>query len=105
MPGFEGFVEQDQPVEIAFAGQLQINGRRHTVGHHLLYFFGTLFVLRQTFTDKIGRRRTFFDCYAFEKAEIVARKAAIRTEDIAKGVFIPVSSLPQREPQKGAKTA
>ena len=27
------------------------------------------------------------------------------SEDIAKGVFIPVSSLPQREPQKGAKTA
>ena len=24
---------------------------------------------------------------------------------IAKGVFVPVSSLPQREPQKGAKTA
>ncbi len=42
---------------------------------------------------------------AKKKAEIEARKAAIRTEDIAKGVFIPVSSLPQREPQKGAKTA
>lgn len=41
---------------------------------------------------------------AKKKAEIEARKAAIRTEDIAKGVFIPVSSLPQREPQKGAKT-
>ena len=42
---------------------------------------------------------------AKKKAEIEARKAAIRTEDIAKGVFIPVSSLPKREPQKGAKTA
>ena len=42
---------------------------------------------------------------AKKKAEIEARKATIRTEDIAKGVFIPVSSLPQREPQKGAKTA
>ena len=41
---------------------------------------------------------------AKKKAEIEARKDAIRTEDIAKGVFIPVSSLPQREPQKGAKT-
>ena len=42
---------------------------------------------------------------AKKKDEIEARKAAIRTEDIAKGVFIPVSSLPQREPQKGTKTA
>ena len=40
-----------------------------------------------------------------KKAEIDAKKAAIRAEDIAKGVFIPVSSLPQREPQKGAQTA
>lgn len=42
---------------------------------------------------------------AKKKAEIEERQAAIRTEDIAKGVFIPVSSLPQKEPQKGAKTA
>ena len=34
------------------------------------------------------------------KAEIEAKKAAIRAEDIAKGVFVPVSSLPQREPKK-----
>ena len=39
------------------------------------------------------------------KAEIDAKKAAIRAEDIARGVFVPVSSLPQREPQKGAQTA
>ena len=37
-----------------------------------------------------------------KKAEIEARKQAIRTEDIARGVFIPVSSLPQLEPRKGA---
>ena len=37
-----------------------------------------------------------------KKAEIDARKQAIRTEDIARGVFIPVSSLPQLEPRKGA---
>ena len=42
---------------------------------------------------------------AKKKAEIDAKKAAIRAEDIAKGVFVPVSSLPQREPQKGAQTA
>ena len=40
-----------------------------------------------------------------KKAEIEAKKAAIRAEDIAKGVFVPVSSLPQREPMKGVQTA
>lgn len=46
--------------------------------------------------DKIKKRK---------KAEIEAKKAAIRAEDIAKGVFVPVSSLPQREPMKGVQTA
>ena len=40
-----------------------------------------------------------------KKAEIEAKKAAIRAEGIAKGVFVPVSSLPQRELQKGAQIA
>ena len=53
-----------------------------------------------------GKQREYEErTKARKKAEIEARKAAIRTEDIAKGVFIPVSSLAQREPQKGAKTA
>ena len=39
---------------------------------------------------------------AKKKAEIEARKQAIRTEDIARGVFIPVSSLPQLGQRKGA---
>ena len=39
------------------------------------------------------------------KAEIEAKKAAIRAEDIAKGVFVPVSQLPAREPRKGVQTA
>ena len=39
---------------------------------------------------------------AKKKAEIEARKQAIRTEDIARGVFIPVSSLPQLGSRKGA---
>ena len=51
---------------------------------------------QKRYEDKIKKRK---------KAEIEAKKAAIRAEDIAKGVFIPVSSLPKREPQKGAKTA
>ncbi len=39
---------------------------------------------------------------AKKKADIEAKKAAIRAEDIARGVFVPVSSLPQREPMKAA---
>ena len=35
------------------------------------------------------------------KAEIEAKKEAIRQEDIAKGVFVPVSMLPAAEPKKG----
>ena len=37
---------------------------------------------------------------AKKKAEIEAKKAAIRAEDMENGVFIPVSSLPKKEPQK-----
>ena len=39
---------------------------------------------------------------AKKKAEIDAKKAEIRAEDIARGVFIPVSNLPTLEPRKGA---
>ena len=51
---------------------------------------------QQRYEDKIKERK---------KAEIEAKKAAIRAEDIAKGVFVPVSSLPQREPMKGVQSA
>ena len=51
---------------------------------------------QKRYVDKIKGRK---------KAEIEAKKAAIRAEDIAKGVFVPVSSLPQREPMKGVQTA
>ena len=40
---------------------------------------------QKRYEDKIKGRK---------KAEIEAKKAAIRAEDIAKGVFVPVSSLP-----------
>ena len=42
---------------------------------------------------------------AAKKAEMDEKKNAIRAEDIARGVFIPVSNLPKQEPQKGAITA
>ena len=51
---------------------------------------------QKRYEDKIKGRK---------KAEIEAKKAAIRAEDIAKGVFVPVSSLPQREPMKGVQSA
>jgi len=39
---------------------------------------------------------------AAKKAEIEAKKAAIRSEDIAQGVFVPTGVLPKAEPQKAA---
>ena len=42
---------------------------------------------------------------AKKKAEIEAKKAAIRAEDMEKGVFIPASSLPKKEPQKAPMPA
>ena len=51
---------------------------------------------QKRYEDKIKGRK---------KAEIEAKKAAIRAEDIAKEVFVPVSSLPQREPMKGVQSA
>ena len=51
---------------------------------------------QKRYEDKIKGRK---------KAEIEAKKAAIRAEDIAKGVFVPASSLPQREPMKGVQSA
>ena len=52
-----------------------------------------------------GAQKRYEDKSRGEKGEIEAKKAAIRAEDIAKGVFVPVSSLPQREPMKGVQTA
>ena len=39
------------------------------------------------------------------KEQIAAKKATIRAEDMARGVFIPVSQLPKAEPVKGELTA
>ena len=50
-----------------------------------------------------GKQREYEErTKAAKKAEIEAKKAAIRAEDMAKGVFIPVSSLPRLEPQIAA---
>lgn len=36
---------------------------------------------------------------AAKKAEMDAKKNALRAEDISKGVFVPVSHLPKKEPK------
>lgn len=51
---------------------------------------------QKEYEDKVKEKR---------KAEIEAKKEAIRQEDIAKGVFVPVSMLPAAEPKKGVANA
>ncbi|MGO5443729.1 DUF4368 domain-containing protein [Faecalimonas sp. LCP19S3_D12] len=51
---------------------------------------------QKEYEDKVKEKR---------KAEIKAKKEAIRQEDIAKGVFVPVSMLPAAEPKKGVANA
>ena len=42
---------------------------------------------------------------ATKKAEVDAKKNVLRTESIAKGVFVPVSQLPKTEPRIAERTA
>ena len=51
---------------------------------------------QKEYEDKVKEKR---------KAEIEAKKEAIQQEDIAKGVFVPVSMLPAAEPKKGVANA
>lgn len=39
---------------------------------------------------------------AAKKADMEAKNARLRAEDMARGVFIPVRQLPRQEPQKAA---
>ena len=48
---------------------------------------------------------TYEKTKAKKKAEMDAKKNALRAEDIAKGVFVPVSSLPTKEPKKAPPKA
>lgn len=53
-----------------------------------------------------GKQKQYEDkVKAAKKAELEAKKATIRAEDIQKGVFVPVSSLPKQEPQRAAAFA
>jgi hypothetical protein len=53
-----------------------------------------------------GKQKEYEDkIKAAKKAEMDAKKNALRTEDISKGVFVPVSYLPRTEPMKAERTA
>ena len=53
-----------------------------------------------------GKQREWEERYnAKRKAQVEAAKAAIRAEDMEKGVFIPVSQLPRQEPRKATLPA
>ena len=50
-----------------------------------------------------GKQQEYYErTKAKKKAEMDAKKEETRQEDIAKGVFVPVSLLPPAEPKKGA---
>ena len=52
--------------------------------------------MSQTHKDKIKAKK---------KAEMDAKKNSIRIEDMAKGVFMPISTLPKQEPRKAPSKA
>ena len=49
---------------------------------------------QKRYEDKIKARK---------KAELDAKKNAIRAEDMAKGIYIPVGKLPRQEPQRAVQ--
>ena len=53
-----------------------------------------------------GKQKEWEERYnARRKAQVEAAKAAIRAEDMEKGIFIPVSQLPKQEPRKATLPA
>ena len=53
-----------------------------------------------------GKQKEWEERYnAKRKAQVEAAKAAIRAEDIEKGIFIPASQLPRQEPRKATVSA
>ncbi len=59
--------------------------------------------LHQNYSSAASGQRRYEDKIRERRGKSTPKKAAIRAEDIAKCVSSPVSSLPQREPQKGAQ--
>ena len=81
----KGSVETTQEVEIYF----------NFIGRYLPPHFGEVKMTPEEIEEMKKR----------EKAELDAKKEEIRQEDIAKGVFIPLSLLPPAEPKKGVASA
>ena len=53
-----------------------------------------------------GKQKEWEERYnAKRKAQVEAAKAAIRAEDMKKGIFVPVSQLPRQEPRKATLPA
>ena len=53
-----------------------------------------------------GKQKEWEERYnAKRKAQVEAAKAAIRAEDMEKGIFIPVGQLPRQEPRKATVSA
>jgi hypothetical protein len=53
-----------------------------------------------------GRQKEYEDkTKAAKKAEMDEKKNALRAEDMDKGVFVPVSAMPKKEPKKAKQTA
>lgn len=53
-----------------------------------------------------GKQKEWEQKYnAKRKAEIEARKAAVRAENMAKGVYVPVGQMPKAEPRKASLPA
>jgi hypothetical protein len=53
-----------------------------------------------------GKQKEYEDrIKAAKKVEMDAKKNALRAEDIAKGVFVPVNTIPKKEPKKAERTA
>ena len=53
-----------------------------------------------------GKQKEWEQKYnAKRKTEIEARKAAVRAENMAKGVYVPVGQMPKAEPRKASLPA
>jgi hypothetical protein len=53
-----------------------------------------------------GKQKEYEDkVKAQKKAEMDVKKNALRAEDISKGVFVPVSNLPNAEPKIAGRSA
>ena len=91
----KGSIETTQEVEIYF----------NFIGKYLPPHFGEVEMTPEEIEES-GKQQEYYErTKAKKKAEMDAKKEKIRQEDIAKGVFVPVSLLPPAEPKKGVASA